>query len=82
MAGIEAALGDTARVLAVLEAQLAATRFVAGDAFTMGDIPIGCEVQRWMRVPIERPRFPNVEAWFERLCERPAFRKCVDIPLT
>ena len=56
--------------------------YMAGENFTMGDIPLGCEVQRWMRVPIERPSLPNVEAWFERLRERPAFRKCVDIPLT
>jgi glutathione S-transferase len=52
----------------------------------MGDIPIGCEVQRWMRVPesatMQRPRSPNVEAWFARLCERPAYRKIVDIPLS
>jgi glutathione S-transferase len=48
----------------------------------MGDIPIGCEVQRYMRVPIERPAFPAVQAWFERLRERPAFVKHVDLPLT
>jgi glutathione S-transferase len=35
-----------------------------------------------MRVPIERPAFPNVQAWFERLCERPAFKKIVDVPLS
>jgi len=66
----------------VLETSLEKKAYVAGDTFTMGDIPIGCEVQRWMRVPIERPRLPNVEAWFARLGERPAFRKIVDIPLT
>ena len=40
------------------------------------------EVQRWMRVPIERPTFPHVQAWFERLGSRPAFKNIVDIPLT
>jgi glutathione S-transferase len=48
----------------------------------MGDIPIGCEVQRWMRCPIERPKLPNVEAWFARLGQRPAFKKFVDVPLS
>jgi glutathione S-transferase len=33
-------------------------------------------------VPIEHPPFPDVQAWFERLRERPAYRKLVDIPLT
>jgi glutathione S-transferase len=66
----------------VLEKSLQGKAYVAGERFTMGDIPVGCEVQRWMRVPIERPRLPNVEAWFERLRARPAFLKMVDIPLS
>jgi glutathione S-transferase len=69
-------------LLPILESVLRARRYVGGDSFTMGDIPVGCEVQRYMRVPIERPSFPAVEAWFERLRERPAFRKNVDIPLS
>ena len=79
---IEEGRRKSAELLSIPEKILADRTFVAGKTFTMGDIPLGCEVQRWMRVPIERPRFANVEAWFERLRERPAFRKCVDIPLT
>jgi len=82
MKAIEAGREQTAKLLPVLEQNLAGKQYVTGAAFTMGDIPIGCEVQRWMRVPIERPRFPNVDAWFTRLCERPAYRKFVDIPLS
>lgn len=66
----------------VLEHSLQGKKYVAGQAFTMGDIPLGCELQRWMRCPIERPKLANVEAWFARLSERPAFRKIVDIPLS
>ncbi|MBV8031511.1 MAG: glutathione S-transferase [Betaproteobacteria bacterium] len=69
-------------LMSIPESVLSRQPYVAGTSFTMGDIPIGCEVQRWMRVPIERPRYPAVEAWFERLRERPAFRRIVDIPLT
>jgi len=70
------------QLMAIPESVLSKQPFIAGAGFTMGDIPLGCEVQRWMRVPIERPSMPGVEAWFERLRERPAFRKIVDIPLT
>jgi glutathione S-transferase len=66
----------------VPERTLAERPYLGGERFTMADIPLGCEVQRWMRVPIERPRSPALEAWFERLRERPAFRKHVDLPLT
>ena len=69
-------------LLAIPESLLARRKYVAGDTFTMGDIPLGCEVQRYMRVPIARPKLPAVEAWFERLRERPAFLKNVDIPLS
>jgi glutathione S-transferase len=72
----------TIALLPVLEQALAGNPYVAGKSFTMGDIPIGCEVQRYMHVPIERPRFPAVEAWYARLLERPGFVKHVDLPLT
>ena len=78
---IEASRVKSGGMAKILDAALADHRYVAG-AFSMGDIPIGCEVQRWMRLPMERPQLPNLEAWFGRLLERPAFRKIVDIPLT
>ena len=79
---IEEGRKKSAELLAVPEAALAGRQYITGKTFTMGDIPLGCEVQRWMRVPIGRPRFPNVEAWFERLRQRPAFLKHVDLPLS
>ena len=65
-----------------LDAALAGKRYVTGDALTVGDVPVGCCTQLWMRLPLERPRHPNLEAWFSRLCERPAYRKTVDLPLS
>jgi glutathione S-transferase len=79
---IEEGRKKSIELLAIPESVLADRKFITGERFTMGDIPLGCEMQRYMRVPIERPAHPNVEAWFERLRERPAFRKFVDIPLS
>jgi glutathione S-transferase len=79
---IEEGRVQSARLAEVLERNLEKKPYMAGDAFSMGDIPIGCEVQRWMRVPIERPALPRVQAWFDRLRERAPFRQVVDIPLT
>jgi glutathione S-transferase len=78
---IEAGRLKSIETLQVLERSLAGKAYVTGARFTMGDIPVGCEVQRFMRVPIERPPLPNVEAWFERLRERPPFSKFVDVAL-
>ena len=78
---IEASRVKSGEMARILDAALADRMYVAG-AFSMGDIPIGCEVQRWIRLPIDRPKLPHLEAWFERLCARTAFKKNVDIPLT
>jgi glutathione S-transferase len=79
---IEEGRKKSIELLAIPESVLSKQPYLSGSAFTMGDIPFGCELQRYMRVPIERPRFPNVDAYFERLRERPAYRKHVDIPLS
>jgi glutathione S-transferase len=81
-AAIEDARKKSAELLGHLNAALAGRNFVAGRNFTIGDIPIGCHVQLWMRLPIERPQHPALEAWFQRLLERPAYRSVVDIALT
>ena len=79
---IEEGRNRSAALLAVPERTLSQRPYLGGEAFTMADIPLGCEVQRWMRVPIERPPFPAVQAWFDRLSSRPAFKKIVDLPLS
>jgi glutathione S-transferase len=79
---IEEGIRQSHALAALLDMALADRPYVAGQAFTMGDIPIGCEVQRYMRVPIERPALPNLQAWFERLRQRPPFLQHVDLPLT
>ena len=66
----------------ILDAALADRDFVAGDQLTVGDIPVGCVVERWSNLPIERARLPNLEAWHERLKARPAFQRHVMQPLT
>ena len=79
---IEEGRKKSAELAAILDQVLASRPYVAGAAFTMGDIPIGCEVQRWMRVPIERSALPNLQGWYDRLGQRAPFRKHVDLPLT
>ena len=79
---IEEGRNRCAELLAVPEAALATRPYLGGDTLTTGDIPLGCHVQLWMRLPIERPAHPMLDAWFARLCARPAFRKVVDIPLS
>ncbi len=71
------ACGDLAKRL---DAHLGDKPYLAGEAFTMGDVPLGCLAYRYFDLAIERPETPCLRAWFERLCERPAYRKHVMIP--
>jgi glutathione S-transferase len=81
-AALEVARGKTVTHLAMVEAALAGNDYLCGKDFTMGDVPMGCAIHRWFGVPIERPASPNLEAYYRRLTERPAFRKIVYHPLT
>ncbi len=61
-------------VLSILEAHLGNHSYIAGTAFSVGDIPLGAVIYRYFNVPVERPKLPNIEAWYERLTERPAYK--------
>lgn len=66
----------------IVEKQLSGTDYLAGSAFTMADIPMAVAAYRWFNLPLERPPMPNVERWYRRICERPAFRQHCMLPLT
>ena len=67
---IETARDSGEKKLALLDAHLTACDFVAGSSFTMGDIPLGCSVDRWYKLPLVRQSHPHVERWYAALCRR------------
>lgn len=76
-AKIAAATKVCADLLAVADETLATQPYLSGEAFGMGDIPLGSFIYAWFEMPIERPPLPNLQAWYERLKQRPAYRKAV-----
>jgi glutathione S-transferase len=66
----------------ILERHLSGRPFIAGDRLTIGDIPTGAACYRYTALDIERPERPNLEAWYKRLTQRPAFHEHVMIPLS
>jgi len=65
----------------ILNIHLSGSNFVAGDNFTMGDIPLGCAVYRYREMISERPEMPHLDAWYDRLAARPAYQRHVMQPL-
>ena len=83
MPAIEAAKVKTTDAVKMMDAQLGKTKFMAGDAFSYGDIPVGVMVRRYMELVPERPKMANLERWHGELVKRSAFQEhCGGIPLT
>jgi glutathione S-transferase len=76
---IETSVAEWNRLMTVLDGQLArSAAYAAGERFTLADIVLGLSANRWRLTPMPRPELPAVDAWFERLRERPAFRQFGD----
>ena len=79
---IAQSIAATEPLLGVLDAHLSQRSFMAGDGFTMADIPIACEIHRWHGLPLPRPERPNLERWYQGILSNPASRGVLDIPLS
>ena len=78
---IEAAREKLSANIAIMDKQLSKSIYLAGDNFTVGDIPLGITAYRWFNMEIKREPFQNVQRWYDLLCERPAFQKFVMNPM-
>ena len=65
MAAIKASQDKTTEAMKILDAQLAKTAFVAGPAFSYGDIPVGVMCYRYRQLVPDRPPTPNLDRWYD-----------------
>lgn len=72
----------TEPLMAMLDQHLASRPFMAGDGFTMADIPIACEIHRWQGLPRERPPRAHLDRWYRGILDQPASRGVLDLPLS
>ncbi len=79
---IEQAQSGAAQTFALLDRHLDDHAFLAGDTFTIADIPSAIAAYRWYKLDIPRPTLPNLERWYATLSERPGFREHIAIPLS
>jgi glutathione S-transferase len=71
-----------ARHFTLLDRQLGGRDFILGNALTLADVPAATCLYRYFNIEIERPSVPNVEAWYARLQDRPAYRRHVMVPFS
>jgi glutathione S-transferase len=67
----------------LLDGQLGKTSYVAGDAFSYGDIPVGVMTYRYVQLIPERPPTPHLDRWYAAISSREAFKdQIASVPLT
>lgn len=75
-------IAATEPLLKMLDEHLARQPYMAGDAFTMADIPIACEIHRWRGTPVPQIALPHVDRWYDGIRARDAARGVLDLPLS
>jgi glutathione S-transferase len=82
----EAAVGRSiaacGRMMALLDRALAATPWLSGDDFGIGDVPMGVYAHTFFALDLNRTALPHLADWYARLQARPGYRTTVMIPLT
>jgi glutathione S-transferase len=68
--------------IGLLDARLRQSPYLAGDSFTLADIPNALLADRWFRLDIERNPYDALERWYRELSARPAFQEYCAAPLT
>ena len=81
--GIKRYLDETKRLFAVLESRLNESPFLAGSKYTIADIANFT----WVRaapstLEIDLSEFPALKQWVEKIDQRTAVQKGVDVPQT
>jgi len=77
---IAASIEETTKIWRMIEAPLSRHDHIAGATFTLCDIPWGVHAHRWFGMDylgLTRPEMPALRAWYDRLCQRPAFQQHV-----
>jgi glutathione S-transferase len=79
---IDASVRATEPLLQMLDAHLARRSCMLGDAMSMADIPLACELHRWWGIPFDHPPHPHVRRWYDTILALPAARGALDVPLS
>jgi glutathione S-transferase len=78
LAAVSQSIEEAAKAWRMVEAELARHPYIAGDTLTLADIPWGVHAHRWFGIDyqgLSRPELPALRAWYDRLCQRPAYHQ-------
>ena len=79
MAAIKASKEKITDAMKMLDARLGKTDYVAGPAFSYGDIPVGIMCYRFVQLVPERPTMANLDRWYAAISGRAAFKEQIAV---
>lgn len=70
---------EAKRLYAVLNQRLSGRDWVAGDGYSIADMAIYPWLRSWQNQGIDWNDYPQLKIWFDRIGERPAVQKAVQV---
>ena len=70
---------EARRLYGVMDRQLASSRFIACDEYTIADMAIFPWLRSWKNQGIDWSDYPHLKKWFELIAARPAVQRGVEV---
>ena len=77
--GINRYTNEAKRLYGVMDKQLRSHDWIAGDEYSVADMAIFPWLRSWQNQGIDWADYPHLKAWFDRIAERPAVQKAVQV---
>ena len=77
MSVVESGTNALKKMMTSLDARLSEGDYLGGDNLSFADIVAGHVLYRYMTMEFDKAPTPNVDAYYKRLADRPAYAKHV-----
>jgi GST-like protein len=62
-----------------MDKQVAKTKYMAGNSYTIADIAIFPWLRSWQNQGIDWADYPHLKRWFDTIADRPAVKRGVEV---
>jgi GST-like protein len=70
---------EAKRLYGVMDKQLASTKFIAGNAYSIADMAIFPWLRNWENQGMDWADYPHLKKWFDLIAARPAVQRGVEV---
>ena len=70
---------EAKRLYGVMDKQLASTKFIAGNSYSIADMAIFPWLRNWENQGMDWDDYPHVKKWFDLIAARPAVQRGVEV---